>query len=187
MLCGRLAGDARVAFIKWFYFLAVFKGVFNITYFIKKEKNTPQEIRYNRTSHGWHLGERATAFQMSKTDVCIVIYFSYAPFERGKVKQRKQCSWLKKLSLQSNRSFCPGSFYPFSSIPFSLGTKGSALSQLKSCLQEEVTHLFPHQPFIFQCESISGGFFPEEKNLLRELWLTSDGGGEIRVPCYLRQ
>lgn len=38
MLCGRLAGDSRVAFIKWFYFLAVFKGVFNITYFIKKQK-----------------------------------------------------------------------------------------------------------------------------------------------------
>lgn len=38
MLCGRLAGDARVAFIKWFYFLAVFKGVFNITYFIKTKK-----------------------------------------------------------------------------------------------------------------------------------------------------
>lgn len=23
-----------------------------------------------------------------------------------------------------------------------------------------------------------GGFFPEEKNLLGELWLTGDGGGE---------
>lgn len=41
MLCGRLAGDARVAFIKWFYFLAVFKGVFNITYFIKTKKKRP--------------------------------------------------------------------------------------------------------------------------------------------------
>lgn len=114
---------------------------------------------------------------MSKTDVCIVIYFSYVPFERGKVKQRKQCSWLRRLSLQSNRSFCPGSSYPFSSIPFSLGTKGSALSQLKSCLPEEATHLFPHQPFTFQCESMRGGFFPEDKNLLRELWLTGDGRG----------
>lgn len=39
MLCARLAGDTRVAFIKWFYFLAVFKGVFKITYFIKKKKH----------------------------------------------------------------------------------------------------------------------------------------------------
>lgn len=41
MLCARLAGDTRVAFIKWFYFLAVFKGVFKITYFIKKKKKHP--------------------------------------------------------------------------------------------------------------------------------------------------
>lgn len=51
----RLAGDAKVAFIKWFYFLAVFKEVFNITYLIKQ---TPlRKFRYNHTSHGWHLGE----------------------------------------------------------------------------------------------------------------------------------
>lgn len=36
ILSVRLAGDAKVAFIKWFYFLAVFKGVFDITYLIKK-------------------------------------------------------------------------------------------------------------------------------------------------------
>lgn len=66
MLCGRLAGDARVAFIKWFYFLAVFKGVFNITYFIKTKKTPLRKFRYNRASHGWHLGERATAFRVSK-------------------------------------------------------------------------------------------------------------------------
>lgn len=36
MLSVRLAGDAKAAFIKWFYFLAVFKGVFDTTYLIKK-------------------------------------------------------------------------------------------------------------------------------------------------------
>lgn len=36
ILCVRLALNANVAFTKWFYFLAVFKGVFEITYLIKK-------------------------------------------------------------------------------------------------------------------------------------------------------
>lgn len=36
ILCARLALDANVAFTKWFYFLAVFKGVFEMTYVIKK-------------------------------------------------------------------------------------------------------------------------------------------------------
>lgn len=31
-----LALDANVAFTKWFFFLAVFKGVFEVTYLIKK-------------------------------------------------------------------------------------------------------------------------------------------------------
>lgn len=35
-LCVRLALDANVAFTKWLYFLAVFKGVFEIIYLIRK-------------------------------------------------------------------------------------------------------------------------------------------------------
>lgn len=38
MFCARLAGDTRVAFIKWFYFLAVFKGVFKLPTSSKKKK-----------------------------------------------------------------------------------------------------------------------------------------------------
>lgn len=53
-LCEARRG-CKGGFIKWFYFLAVVKGVFDITYLIKK---TPlRKFRYNRTSRGWHLGE----------------------------------------------------------------------------------------------------------------------------------
>lgn len=86
MLCVRLAGDARVAFIKWFYFLAVFKGVFDITYLIKKHPSGNLDTIALAMAD---ISERAkAAFQKSKkTHICIFIYLSYVPFERDKVKK----------------------------------------------------------------------------------------------------
>lgn len=101
-LCEARRG-CKGGFIKWFYFLAVVKGVFDITYLIKKHPSGNLDTIALAVAG---ISERAkAAFQKSKkTHICTFIYLSYVPFERDKVKKSKQCSWLGKLSLQSNRS-----------------------------------------------------------------------------------
>lgn len=88
MLCVRLAGDARAVFIKWLYFLAVFKGVFDITYLIKKHPSGNLDTIALAVVG---ILERAkAAFQKSKkTHICIFIYLSYVSFEGGQSQKRQ--------------------------------------------------------------------------------------------------
>lgn len=72
--------------------------------------------------------------------ICVYLFyfyyyiFCYIPLRGAKKKKKKavllasEAKLPKQQVIESPGLFCPGSFYPLSSTPFSLGIKGSALS-----------------------------------------------------------
>lgn len=125
--------------------------------------------------------------------ICVYLFyfyyyiFCYIPLKGAKTKKAvlpaSEAKLPKQQVIESPGLFCPGSLYPLSSTPFSLGIKGSALS-VKNHTPKEATHSSYH-PLIFQCESIRGSVFPE--SLLGELWLMGGGGGVSGILGYLGQ